>query len=44
MIVAVSDGMKGVHARTNADLLKRIPIAIRDILEADGCEVMDISK
>jgi len=44
LIVAMSDEMKGlyVHARTDADLLERIPIAIRDILEADGYEVLDI--
>jgi hypothetical protein len=46
LIVAMSDEMKGlyVHARTDADLLERIPIAIRDILEADGYEVLDISE
>jgi hypothetical protein len=40
LIVAMSDEMRGlyVHARTDADLLERIPIAIRDILEADGYE------
>lgn len=42
LIVAISDEMKGlyVHARTDADLLERIPIAIRDILEADGYQVI----
>src|SRR5688572_23670442 len=46
LLVAMSDEMKGlyVHARTDADLLERIPIAIRDILEADGYEVLDVSE
>ncbi|MFZ1105974.1 MAG: DUF1902 domain-containing protein [Hyphomicrobiaceae bacterium] len=46
LIVAMSDEMRGlyVHARTDADLLERIPIAIRDILEADGYDVLDISE
>jgi hypothetical protein len=45
LIVATSDEMRGlyVHARTDADLLERIPIAIRDILEADGYDVLEPS-
>jgi hypothetical protein len=46
LIVAMSDEMKGlyVHARTDADLLERIPLAISDILEADGYQVLEISE
>jgi hypothetical protein len=46
LLIAMSDEMKGlyVHARTDADLLQRIPITIRAILEADGYEVLDISE
>jgi hypothetical protein len=46
LFVALSDEMKGlyVHARTHEDLLERIPVAIRDILEADGFQVVDISE
>lgn len=46
LLVALSDDLKGlyVHARTQDDLLDRVPVAIRDILEADGFEVVDISE
>jgi Domain of unknown function (DUF1902) len=46
LLIALSDEMKGlyVHARTMDDLLDRIPVAIRDILEADGFEVLDVSE
>ncbi len=46
LIVAMSDELKGlyVHARTDADLRERIPVAIRDILEADGYQVLDLSE
>jgi hypothetical protein len=46
LIVAISDDMQGlyVHARSQADLLERTPVAIRDILEADGYRVLDLSK
>ena len=46
LIVAMSDDMSGlyVHARSEADLLQRIPIAIRDILEADGYQVLQLSE
>ncbi len=44
LMVAVSPEMKGlyVHARTEKELLERIPVAIRAILEADGFEVLSI--
>jgi len=46
LFVALSDEMMGlyVHARTEEDLLERIPVAIRDILEADGFNVVNISE
>src|SRR5262245_24309424 len=46
LLIAMSDEMKGlyVHARTEADLLERIPITIRAILEADGYDVLEISE
>jgi hypothetical protein len=46
LLIALSDDLKGlyVHARTMDDLLSRIPVAIRDILEADGFRVLDVSE
>jgi hypothetical protein len=46
LIVAMSDELKGlyVHAHTDADLRERIPVAIRDILEANGYQVLDLSE
>jgi hypothetical protein len=46
LLVAMSDEMKGlyVHARSEDELLERIPVAIRAILEADGCRVISVSE
>ena len=46
LLIALSDELKGlyVHARTMDDLLGRIPVAIQDILEADGFEVLEVSE
>jgi hypothetical protein len=44
LLVAMSDEMKGlyVHARSEKELLERIPVAIRAILEANGCRVISV--
>jgi hypothetical protein len=41
LLVAYSDDLRGlyVHGRSEEELRERIPVAIRDILEADGHEV-----
>jgi hypothetical protein len=46
LLVALSDELRGlyVHARQEHELRERIPIAIRDILEADGFRVVDVSE
>ncbi len=46
LFVALSDEMKGlyVHARSEEELLERIPVAIRDLLEADGFAVAEIAE
>jgi predicted RNase H-like HicB family nuclease len=44
LFLAISDDLKGlyVHARTEEDLLQRIPIAARDILEAETGEKVKV--
>lgn len=44
LLVAVSDDLKGllVHGRSEAELLQRIPVAIRDILEAGGHRIESV--
>jgi Domain of unknown function (DUF1902) len=46
LLVAFSDDLKGlyVHARSEEELRERIPVAIRDILQADGHEVDNVSE
>ena len=45
LYIAYSDDMKGlfVHGRTTAELNDRIPIAIKDILEASGQKVASVT-
>lgn len=44
LLVAVSDDLKGllVHGRNETELLDRIPVAIRDLLEAEGHKVESV--
>lgn len=44
MYLAMSEDMRGlyVHARTIESLNERIPVAIRDILEAEGKQVASV--
>lgn len=45
LYVAFSDDLRGlyVHGRTVAELNERIPVAIRDILEASGRKVESVT-
>lgn len=44
LMVALSPEMKGliVHGRSDSELMERIPIAIRDLMEAEGCKVESV--
>jgi hypothetical protein len=46
LLVAVSDDMKGlyVHGNSEEELIERLPVAIRALLEADGYEVERITE
>lgn len=46
LLLAYSDDMKGlyVHAHNESELLERIPIAIRAILEAKGRQVLEVQE
>jgi hypothetical protein len=45
LLMAMSDEMPGliVHARTDAELEDKLPLAVRDLLEASGHEVVQVT-
>lgn len=45
MLVAISDDMRGliVHARSKAELERRLPLAMTEMLEAEGYRVISIT-
>jgi hypothetical protein len=44
LLLAYSDDLKGlaVHGRSHEELERKIPLAIKDLLEADGYEVKSV--